>query len=102
LTHKLRFSDQALDDLASIGDYLKAASGSGRIADGFIEKLVVRCESLAALPGTHGRDRPELKAGMRSLAFGNYVIFFRYVDDVLEMVTILEGHRDIDSFFREG
>ena len=101
MTHKLRFSDQALDDLMSIGDYLKVASGSGRIADGFVEKLVVRCESLAALHGTLGRDRSELNAGMRSLAFGNYVIFFRYVDDVLEVVTILEGHRDINSLFSE-
>ena len=54
MTHKLRFSDQALDDLMSIGDYLKVASGSGRIADGFVEQLVVRCESLAALHGTLG------------------------------------------------
>ena len=76
-------------------------SRSRRIADGFIEQLVARCESLAALPGTLGRERPELKADMRSLAFGNYVIFFRYFDDVLEVLTILEGHRDIDALFRD-
>lgn len=76
-------------------------SRSRRIADGFIEQLVARCESLAALPGTLGRDRPELKADIRSLAFGNYVIFFRYFDDVLEVLTIIEGHRDIDALFRD-
>jgi plasmid stabilization system protein ParE len=100
LTYRLRFSDQALDDLLSIGSYLKEASASARIADSFVERLIVRCEDLAALPGTLGRDRSELKADMRSMALGNYVIFFRYIDDVLEVVTILEGHRDIDAFFR--
>lgn len=100
MTYRLRFSDQALDDFSSIGRYLKQASGSVRIADGFVEQLIVRCEDLAALPGTLGRDRSELRAAMRSIAFGNYVIFFRYIDDVLEVVTILEGHRDIDAFFR--
>lgn len=33
------------------------------------------------------------------MALGNYVIFFRYIDDVLEVITVLEGHRDIDAFF---
>lgn len=100
MTYRLRFSDQALDDLSSIGGYLKGASGSDRIAGGFVERLIVRCEDLATLPGRLGRDRTELKAGLRSMAFGNYVIFFRYIDKVLEVVTILEGHRDIDAFFR--
>ena len=27
------------------------------------------------------------------------MIFFRYRDDALEVVNILEGHRDIDAFF---
>ena len=100
MSYILRFSDQALDDLSSIGAYLKEASGSPRIAEGIVEQLVVRCENLAALPGTLGRDRSELKARIRSVAHGNYVIFFRYFDDVLEVVTVLEGHRDIDAFVR--
>jgi hypothetical protein len=36
---------------------------------------------------------------MRSVAFKGYVIFMRYVDDAnLEIVHILEGHRDIGLF----
>lgn len=30
------------------------------------------------------------------------MIFFRYRDDVLEVVNVLEGHRDIDAAFRES
>ena len=46
-----------------------------------------------------GRAWPELRRGIRSLSFKNYVIFFRYKDGDLEIVNVLEGHRDIDSYF---
>lgn len=30
-----------------------------------------------------------------------YGIFFRYVERAFEVVTIIEGHRDIDSLFEK-
>jgi toxin ParE1/3/4 len=29
------------------------------------------------------------------------VIFFRYEGDTLEVVNVLEGHRDIDAYFQD-
>ncbi|WP_246780918.1 type II toxin-antitoxin system RelE/ParE family toxin [Rhizobium sp. BK602] len=49
-----------------------------------------------------GRARPELLPDVRSFAFHGYVIFFRYVDDVFEVVNIIEGHRDLESHFAKG
>lgn len=47
-----------------------------------------------------GRNRPELMPNLRSTVLGNYVLFLRYVaDDTLELVHVIEGHRDIDAFF---
>ena len=89
-------------DLLSILDYITRASGSVAIGMAFAERLQAKCARLAALPGVLGRARPELRPDIRSAALGNYVIFFRYRDDVLEVVNILEGHRDIDAFFAEG
>jgi len=85
-------------DLLSILDYITRESGSAAVGLGFTERLQAQCEKLASLPGTLGRARPEL----RSSALGNYVIFFRYRDDMLEVVNILEGHRDINALFSEG
>ena len=101
MSYSLRFSDAALGDLASIGNYLKVASGSAQIADGFVERLIIRCERLAALPGTLGRDRSDLRPGIRSAAYNNHVIVFRYLDDTLEVVAVLEGHRDIVTYFAD-
>ena len=36
---------------------------------------------------------------IRSSAFKGYVVFFRYRDDLLEIVNVIEGHRDIDGHF---
>ncbi|MBP7000569.1 type II toxin-antitoxin system RelE/ParE family toxin [Amaricoccus sp.] len=86
-------------DLISILDYVTRESGSAAIGLAFTKRLQARCARLAALPGTLGRARPELWPDLRSFPVGNYVIFFRYRDDVLEVVNVLEGHRDIDAFF---
>ena len=66
----------------------------------FVGVLRQQCSKLAA-SATLGRARPELPPDIRSLAFRNYVIFFRYKDDRFEAVNILEGHRDIVTYFRD-
>lgn len=54
-----------------------------------------------------GRPRPELRAAYRSVTFGNYVIFFTYESegtgprDVLKIVHILWGARDLAAYFLE-
>jgi toxin ParE1/3/4 len=49
-----------------------------------------------------GRPRPELRPDLRSFAFKGYVILLRYEGDWLEIVNIIEGHRDIDARFYPG
>lgn len=98
---QLQYLLAARRDLLSIFDYIAEASGSADIARRFTAALQRKCEDLAALPGTLGRSRPELKPDLRSIAHRGYVIFFRYVGDRVEVVNILEGHRDIESHFDE-
>lgn len=89
-------------DLLAILEYVTRASGSVAIGVSLTARLQARCARLAALPGVLGRARPELRPDIRSATLGNYVIFFRYRDDLLEVVNVLERHRDIDAFFAEG
>jgi hypothetical protein len=37
----------------------------------------------------------------RSIPYGNYVILFRYNGPYLEIVSIIEGQRDIEELFSE-
>lgn len=98
---KLRYLEQARDDLIQIKRYIAKESGSQEIALQYTDKLRQQCRKLAKLPGQLGRPRPELLEGLRSFVHGNYVIFFMYNNDCLDIVTIIEGHRDIENIFED-
>jgi plasmid stabilization system protein ParE len=46
-----------------------------------------------------GRARLELAPNLRSLLVGDYVMFYRPIDDGIEVVRVLHGARDIDAMF---
>ena len=64
-----------------------------------MKSLRQQCAKLAALPGTLGAPRTELRADLRSLAFKGSVILFRYEGETIEIVNFIEGHRDIERMF---
>jgi len=65
----------------------------------FVSRLRAHCHHLASLPFHLGLPRPELAPNIRSVAFENYLIFFRYSQGRFEVVSILEGHLDIPAWF---
>lgn len=98
----LRYTSAALDDLVEIAAYIATSNGSVEAGERFAADIRGKCASLASLPGTLGRPRPELLPDIRSSPFKGYIIFFRYVEGVLEVVNVLERHRDSEQNFREG
>lgn len=96
---RLRWLPEARRDLLDIIDGILRGGGSKAVALRFTDQLRQRCNTLAALPGTMGRARPELGPGLRSVAHGEYVVFFRYFGDKFEVVGIVHGRRDIDHLF---
>jgi len=95
---KLVYLAAAQRDFADILDFITRESGSLAVGRAFTDLLRGQCRKLAALPGTLGRPRPELRADLRSFPFRGYVIFFRYDGDVFEVVNVFEGHRDLSSY----
>jgi toxin ParE1/3/4 len=96
---RLKFLDSARDDIERIFRYIAVQSGSEKVGRNFVRRLTDRCRELAAAEFELGRPRPEFVPGLRSLPFGNYVLFFRYQDGWLEILNIIEGHRDMDDQF---
>jgi toxin ParE1/3/4 len=90
----------ARNDLRRIAANIALESGSRATAVNFVARIRGQCARLAALPGVLGRSRPELLDDMRSFPFGRYLIFFRYRSDAVEIIDILEAHRDIDAWFK--
>ena len=94
-----RLSPRANSDLLEIWSYISEDSETN--ADSFIDKLYETIHLLGQQPGS-GRRRDELALGMRSFAFGRYVIFYRTVDDVIEIARILHGARDIPNILESN
>lgn len=96
---RLIYRDAALNDIADIIDYLCDVGASEATAEAFTDRLRERCRKLANLPGTMGRSRLELGSGVRSQPYKGYILFFRYLNNNLVVLRILEGHRDIEARF---
>jgi toxin ParE1/3/4 len=96
---RLRFTAGAKSDLQSIAIYIAERSGHRNVATRFARELRAKCAELAASPIIMGRSRAELGPNLRSHPYKSYVILFRYVGDVLEVINVIEGHRDIPALF---
>ena len=100
--YQLSYLDQAKEDLILIKRFITRENGSREIALRYTAKIREQCRKMAELPAKVCRTRPELGEDSRSFPYGNYIIFFRYVGDNLEVITIIEGHRDIEALFEGG
>jgi toxin ParE1/3/4 len=86
-------------DLWEIWDYI--ADDSFDRADDFLDRVEEKLRSLARTPGM-GRRREELLPGLQSFPVGNYVVFYRAIEDGIDVIRILHGSRDIEEIFRQG
>lgn len=77
-------------DIESIGDYI--AQDSPRAALQWIAEIEAKLEAIAAAPGI-GRERSEVLKGLRTTAFGNYLICYRQIADGAEILRVFHGAR---------
>ncbi|MDF5714977.1 MAG: type II toxin-antitoxin system RelE/ParE family toxin [Rhizonema sp. NSF051] len=74
------------------------ANESDDRADWFLQKIESKLKMLVETPGM-GRKRDELVPNLRSFPVGNYLIFYRPVNQGIEVIRVLHGARDIPSIF---
>ncbi|RDJ24933.1 type II toxin-antitoxin system RelE/ParE family toxin [Bosea caraganae] len=96
---QLRYANAVRRDLVAITRFIRKGSGNRAVAEAFARSVQDQCQQLARLPGELGRPRPDLRPDMRSFAFKGYVIFFRYAGDAVEIVRVIERHRDATAQF---
>jgi plasmid stabilization system protein ParE len=65
-----------------------------------IDELVDTCEQLAALSTTSqlGTAAPDLGTGIRLFTSRRWVIIFRYIDDGILVLRIVDGKQDYLSW----
>jgi toxin ParE1/3/4 len=85
-------------DLLEIWNFI--ANDSFEKADRLLYKIDSQLKILASNPGM-GRRRDSLVPNLRSFPVGNYLIFYRPINEGIEVIRILHGARDIPSIFEE-
>ncbi len=99
MSNVCRFTSIASRDIESIIDYI-ADSRDFDVAERFLEKINQRCRNLANFPNM-GRSRDGILPSLRSFPVDGYLIFYRLIEDGIEVVRVVSGYRDLDTLFDE-
>ena len=97
---EFRLSPEAEAELDEIWIYVARESGSTEVANRMVESIAERFWQLARFPYMGRRRDLDLRLGLRSLAADDYVIIHRILeDDVVLILHIVHGSRDIEAMF---
>jgi toxin ParE1/3/4 len=99
---RLRYTSTARNDLVSITTYIADRSGSRATAERFAGRIRDKCREIADAPIRLGRPRPDLLPDLFGTTYGSYLILFRHIGDTVEIVNVIEGHRDMAAIFRKS
>lgn len=69
-----------------------------RAADRVVRQLRATMRLLVLNPRM-GRQRDDLRPGLRSFPHGRYLIFYRESAAGIEVVRVVRGERDVDTLF---
>ncbi|MEE3719555.1 type II toxin-antitoxin system RelE/ParE family toxin [Tumidithrix elongata RA019] len=92
--NRFKISRQASRDLEDIWVYL--SQHDGLAADRLLAKILNKFPMLAQFPEM-GTIRAELSKELRSFPVKPYIIFYKRMEDCVEIVRILHQSRDIEN-----
>ncbi len=90
------FTVQARLDIKEINQFI--ARENPQAATRFVDAVEQKCKVLADFPNM-GRSFDYLAPSLRGFTIGNYIIFYRPIDNGIEIERVLNGYRDLDALF---
>jgi toxin ParE1/3/4 len=87
----------ATHDLAEIATYFGDTSLES--ADRFLQEFDRRCVQLVSFPMS-GKGYPQLRPDLRGISFKGYIIFYRLLENGIEIMRVIAGKRDLASIFK--
>ena len=93
---KIKWTDPAIESLRNLHDYI--AKDSEVYASSFVQRVILAVERLTDFPRL-GRVVPEAdEETIRELLYQNYRIIYRIKNELIEILTVIHGRRDLGSF----
>jgi toxin ParE1/3/4 len=84
---------------AALSDHGHVAADNPGAADALMRRMQQRIGGLESRPFI-GRARPELRSDLRSLVVGSYLVFYMVTNELVEVVRVLHGARDLPRILR--
>ncbi len=94
---ELLFSSASEEDMDQIATYILDNDLNAAIK--WLADVRQRCEILTTYPQI-GDAREDLGAGVRSIYFGRYIIFFRSRMSAVEVIRVIPGDRDVVTLWK--
>jgi addiction module RelE/StbE family toxin len=94
--NKLKISPKARDDLVEIKGYISQELCNPQAAVNLVSKITKKIRGLPEHPGIGAPLSSifEIQTDYRFLVCANYLIFYRYEDQIVSVSRILYGRRD--------
>jgi toxin ParE1/3/4 len=86
-------------DLNEIADYF--AENSLEAGEQFFRAFNRKCQQLITFPNS-GKSYDAIRPDLRGLSLESYVIFYRILDDGVEILRVVSGRRNFPSLFEES
>ncbi|MEM7553586.1 MAG: type II toxin-antitoxin system RelE/ParE family toxin [Cyanobacteria bacterium P01_A01_bin.84] len=88
----------AAQDLKEIADYFTI--NSVEAGEKFFRQFERRCQQLINFPGM-GRNYKEIRPYLQGLPIDGYIIFYRILDDGIEILRVINARRDLLYAFED-
>lgn len=95
MTLRLRWTEQAVNQLGTIAEYISLASPV--YAEQVVERLVMRLRQVQEFPES-GRQVPEARrSNLRELIESPYRILYRVAPTTIEVIAIVHARQDLGA-----
>ncbi|QLE56672.1 type II toxin-antitoxin system RelE/ParE family toxin [Nostoc sp. TCL26-01] len=91
-------SPEASQDLEEIIDYFSNINIEA--GEDFLKEFDKKCKYLVDFPHM-GRSYKHIKDYLRGIPLDRYIIFYRLINNGIEIMHIVSGYRDFKSLFAE-
>lgn len=89
----------ATQDLNAIADYFTANNLDA--GERFFNEFNRKCQQLVTFPNS-GKSYAQIRPDLRGLSFEGYIIFYRVLNDGIEILRVVSGRRNLPSIFEES